>query len=112
MYAFDWNHGELPSGPFIWKHILMSQTQKERQEARSALNTVISSSKRTTRVSSTSPPLGRPSPCIQFLSSSKTQRVEGWPLLGQPTGSIDGRRMEGWRAALLPAWPLPLLGTD
>lgn len=62
--------GELPSGPFTRVHILMSQTQKERQEARSAFNTVISSSKRTTRVSSTSPPLGHPSPHTQFLSSS------------------------------------------
>lgn len=63
-------HGELPSGPFIRVHILMSQTQSERQEARSALNTVISSSKGTTRVSSSSPPLGCPSPYAQFLSSS------------------------------------------
>lgn len=70
-------HCELPSGPFIRVHILMSQTPKERQEARSALNTVISSSKRTTGVSSTSPPLGRPSPDTHFLSSSNDPRG-GW----------------------------------
>ncbi len=70
-------HGELPSGSFIRVRFLMSQTQKERQEARSALNTVISSSKRTTRVSSTSPPLGLPSPHTQFLSSSNNPRG-GW----------------------------------
>lgn len=57
--------------------ILMSQTQNERQEARSALNTVISSSKRTTRVSSSSPLLGRPSPHTQFLSSSNNSHG-GW----------------------------------
>lgn len=56
--------------PFIRVHILMNQTQNKRQEARSALNTVISSSKRTTRVSSSSPPLGHLSPHTQFLSSS------------------------------------------
>lgn len=70
-------HDELPSGPFIRVHILMSQTQNERQEARSALNTLISSSKRTTRVSSSSPPLGRPSPHTQFLSSSNNS-LGGW----------------------------------
>lgn len=62
--------GELLSGPFIGAHILMSQTQAERQEARSALNTAISSSKWTTRVSSISPTQGHPSPRTHFLSSS------------------------------------------
>lgn len=92
-------HGELPSGPFIGVHILMSQTQNERQEARSALNTVISSSKKTTGVSSTSPPLGRPSPLHSgpLIFKQSGWRVEGeeWPLLGQPTGSIDGWPLAG-----------------
>lgn len=54
-----------------------------RQEARSALNTVISSSKRTTRVSSHSPPLGHPS-LTPSSSHLQTTRAEGrgWPLLG------------------------------
>lgn len=62
-------HLDLLSGYINWL-IIMSQTQEERQEARSALNTVINSSKGTTGVSSRSPPLGPPSPHTQFLSSS------------------------------------------
>lgn len=90
---------ELPSGPFIREHILMSPTQKERQEARSALNTVISSSKRTTWVSSTSPPLGPPSPYTQFLSSSNNP--DGGCRVGDGLSWVnlqEALMAEGWKA--------------
>lgn len=48
----------------------MIQTQKGKQETRSALKAVISNSKRTTMVSSCSPPPGHPSPHTESLSSS------------------------------------------
>lgn len=89
--------GELPSGPFIRVHILMSPTQNETQEARSALNTLISSSKRTSRVSSGSPPLGRPSPHTRFLSSSNNPR-RGWGM-ASPGVKLQGAVLAGGRQA-------------
>lgn len=114
----DWKggivfHSDLPSGAFITVHILMSQTQKDRQEARSALNTVISSSKRTTRVSSTSPPLDRPSPHAHS-SHLQTTGVGGWRVRdGLSWVDLRGAAMAvGWKAggqlcclrALSPCW--------
>lgn len=77
----------------------MIQTQKEKQEARSALKAVISSSKRTTMVSSSSPPLGLSSPHTESLSSSNgpdggwgtaspglTNREHWW----QDNGKLEG----------------------
>ena len=77
----------------------MSRTREERQEARSALNTVINSSKRTTGVSSSSPPLGRPSPHTRFLSSSN-KAGGGWRVRdGLSWVSPRGASMAGgWKA--------------
>lgn len=102
-------HSEIPSGPFIRVHILMSQTQKKRQEARSALNTVISSSKRRTRVSSTSPPLAHPSLHTQFLSSSNNPGG-GWGLASP--GSTHGEHwwQGGWWASFVACLAPPCAG--
>lgn len=68
----------------------MIQTQKEKQERRSALKAVISSSKRTTMDSSSSPPLGHPSHRTGSLSSSNS------PDGGRGTASPGLTKGEHW----------------